>query len=332
MLGAFVRDEHADIPDPTNDQHASQHVSTSQILPVDRGPCFRTAAPDRRLDERKPRKTDPVEARSVAVVASTGSQLRLGGDPVPGVGTYRGQLVPAALLRRFEAGCHRAQGGLLEAALAGLGFNGAGTLRSAHGARPRCATGRVALSSPGMGVRSIDHVGVVVDDLEAATSFFLDLGLERAGGGRWMDKVVGLDDVRTKLVIVRTPDGCGKLGLTKYHTPADDEGAHRSQANQLGFRHIAFVVSNLDTIVAGLRAKGFDTVGEVEDYEDTFRLCYLRGPEGLLVELAERIASEENGLAPARCGCRECHPPWSAPVGASRGDLVWFTVRSILDC
>lgn len=147
-----------------------------------------------------------------------------------------------------------------------------------------------------MGVKSFDHVGVVVDDLEAATTFFLDLGLEREGGGsiegEWMDKVVGLDDVRAELVVVRTPDGSGKLELTKYHRPADEESAHPSLANRLGIRHIAFVVDDLDTIVNGLRDKGVDTIGEVENYEDTFRLCYVRGPEGLIVELAERIGSE----------------------------------------
>ena len=147
-----------------------------------------------------------------------------------------------------------------------------------------------------MGMKSLDHVGVVVDDLEAATKFFLDIGLERAGGGsvegEWVDKVVGLDDVRTEFVFVKTPDGSGRLELIKFHRPADEEGVHPSPANRLGIRHIAFVVDDIDRIVNGLRDKGFDTVGDVENYEDTFRLCYVRGPEGLIVELAERIGSE----------------------------------------
>jgi catechol 2,3-dioxygenase-like lactoylglutathione lyase family enzyme len=91
-----------------------------------------------------------------------------------------------------------------------------------------------------MGVQGFDHVGAVVDDLEAATAFFLDLGLEREGGGpiegEWMDKVIGLDQVRAELVIVRTPDGSGKLELTKFHTPSDEKGACPSPANQLGIR------------------------------------------------------------------------------------------------
>jgi catechol 2,3-dioxygenase-like lactoylglutathione lyase family enzyme len=146
-----------------------------------------------------------------------------------------------------------------------------------------------------MGVRSLDHVGVVVDDLEAAIAFFVDLGLEREGAGtvegEWVDKVVGLDGVRAEVVFVRTPDGNGKLELIKYHSPSDDDGAHPSAANRRGIRHASFVVDDLDTVLDGLRSKGLNTVGEVQDYEETFRLCYVRGPEGIIVELAEQIGS-----------------------------------------
>ena len=142
----------------------------------------------------------------------------------------------------------------------------------------------------------VDHVGVVVDDLDAVAAFFLALGFEREGGGlvqgEWVDKVVGLDGVRAEVVMVRTPDGSGKLELVKYHAPADNEGAHPLPANRLGFRHIAIQVNELDAIGGVLRGKGFDTVGEVRDFEDTYRLCYVRGPEGLIIELAERIAAE----------------------------------------
>jgi catechol 2,3-dioxygenase-like lactoylglutathione lyase family enzyme len=142
-----------------------------------------------------------------------------------------------------------------------------------------------------------EHVGVVVDDLDAAVGFFLDLGFEPEGGaflveGEWVDKIVGLGGVRVEGVMVRTPDGSGKLELVKFHAPADDEGVHALPANRLGFRHIAIEVNDLRTIVDGLRRKGFDTVGEIRDYEGIYRLCYVRGPEGLIVELAERIASE----------------------------------------
>jgi catechol 2,3-dioxygenase-like lactoylglutathione lyase family enzyme len=107
-----------------------------------------------------------------------------------------------------------------------------------------------------------------------------------------VDKVVGLDGVRAEIVMVRTLDGSGKFELIKFHAPADNEGAHPLPANRLGFRHIAIAVGDLNAIVDGLRDKGFDTVGEIRDYEDTYRLCYIRGSEGLIVELAEQIASE----------------------------------------
>ena len=141
-----------------------------------------------------------------------------------------------------------------------------------------------------------DHVGVVVDDLDTVAAFFADLGFEREGRmvveGETVDKINGLDGVRAELIMVRTPDGSGKLELVKYHTPTDNTGANALPANRLGFRHIAIEVNDLNAIVDGLRDKGFDTVGEVRDFEDSYRLCYVRGPEGLIVELAERIASE----------------------------------------
>ncbi|HEY9243494.1 MAG TPA: VOC family protein [Streptosporangiaceae bacterium] len=144
-------------------------------------------------------------------------------------------------------------------------------------------------------VRSLDHVGVVVDDLEAATKFFLDLGLEQEGvasvQGEWVDNVVGLKDVQEELVMVRTPDGSGMLELTKFHAPTDGQGPHPAAANRLGIRHIAFRVDGLNAIVDELRGKGMSTVGKIQDYEDLFRLCYIRGPEGIIVELVEQIGS-----------------------------------------
>jgi catechol 2,3-dioxygenase-like lactoylglutathione lyase family enzyme len=148
-------------------------------------------------------------------------------------------------------------------------------------------------------VNRLEHVGVVVDDLEAATEFFLDIGLEREQAtsvqGEWVDNVVGLSDVRADVVIVRTPDGSGKLELTKFHAPADDQAPQALAANRLGIRHILFVVEGLTEIVDRLREKGIHLVGKIQDYEGTFRLCYVRGPEGIIVELAEEI-----GPAPAR--------------------------------
>jgi catechol 2,3-dioxygenase-like lactoylglutathione lyase family enzyme len=150
-----------------------------------------------------------------------------------------------------------------------------------------------------MSAPHLDHIGVVVDDLDAVAAFFLALGFEREDGGlvggEWVDKIVGLDGVRAEMVFVRTPDGSGTLELVKFHSPADttcDKGVHPWQANRLGFRHICFQVKDIDTLVTRLRDRGYDTVGEVRDYEDIYRLCYVCGPEGLIVELAQQLTAE----------------------------------------
>jgi catechol 2,3-dioxygenase-like lactoylglutathione lyase family enzyme len=144
-----------------------------------------------------------------------------------------------------------------------------------------------------MGVRSLDHVGVIVDDLEAAVGFFVDLGLEREGAGtvegEWVDRVVGLKGVRSELVFMRTPDASARLELVKFHSPSHDGGAPPPPANRPGIRHLAFTVDDLATVLDRLRSKGLDMVGEVQDYEDIFRLCYVRGPQGIIVELAQRL-------------------------------------------
>lgn len=144
-----------------------------------------------------------------------------------------------------------------------------------------------------MGVRHFDHVGIVVDDLDAVTAFFLDLGFELEGArsieGEWVDRVVGLDGVQVDMVMVGAPDGSGKLELSKFHAPSDQQGASPAPANRPGIRHLAFVVEDLDAILDRLRDKGLQTVGEVADYKDIYRLCYLRGPEGLIIELAEEV-------------------------------------------
>lgn len=144
-----------------------------------------------------------------------------------------------------------------------------------------------------------DHVGVVVDDLDAVAAFFLDLGFEREGGtvvqGDVVDTINGLDGVRAEILMVRTPDRTGKLELVKYHAPPGDDGAQPRPPNAPGFRHVCIEVSDVDAIVAGLRDKGLDTVGDVCDYGTSFRLCYVRGPEGLIIELAERLGSGQAG-------------------------------------
>ena len=140
-----------------------------------------------------------------------------------------------------------------------------------------------------------DHVCVVVDDVDAAVAFFDFLGFEREGRtvveGEDVDKINGLEGVRAEILMVRAPDGSGKLELVKYIAPADGNGADASPANRPGLRHICLEIEDLDGILDGLRDQGFDTVGEVRAVGSAYRTCYVRGPEGLIVELAERLPS-----------------------------------------
>ena len=144
-----------------------------------------------------------------------------------------------------------------------------------------------------MTIHRMDHVGIVVDDLAAATEFFVALGLELQGEGPveggWVDRVVALEGVRAEIAIVQTPDGQGRLELTKFHTPSTQGGNRHAPANTPGIRHVAFAVEDIDAVIAGLRARGAELVGELERYENSYRLCYVRGPEGIIVELAEQI-------------------------------------------
>jgi len=146
-----------------------------------------------------------------------------------------------------------------------------------------------------MTIQRMEHVGIVIDDLAAATAFFVELGLELQGEGSveggWVDRVVGLEGVRVDYAMMETPDGHGRLELVKFHAPSGPGGDRHAPANTPGIRHLAFAVDDIDAVVASLRAHGGELVGEVENYEDIYRLCYVRGPEGIIVELAERIGS-----------------------------------------
>jgi len=145
-----------------------------------------------------------------------------------------------------------------------------------------------------MTLQRMDNVLIVVDDLDAAKAFFAELGMELEGEatneGPWVDQTVGLDDVRADLAMMRTPDGHGRVELTRFHTPpavrAEPENA---PANALGIRRIMFTVDDIDDVVARLRTHGAELVGEIAQYEDIYRLCFLRGPEGIIVGLAERL-------------------------------------------
>ena len=144
-----------------------------------------------------------------------------------------------------------------------------------------------------MTIQRMDHVGIVVDDLAAAKAFFVELGLKLVGEtpveGEWVDRVVGLEGIRVDLAMLETQDGHGRLELVKFHAPSSQGGDRHAPANTPGIRHLAFAVDDIDAVVSGLQARGAELVGEVEDYEDIYRLCYVRGPEGIIVELAERI-------------------------------------------
>ncbi len=133
-----------------------------------------------------------------------------------------------------------------------------------------------------MTVQRMEHVGIVVDDLAAATAFFVELGLKLHGEGRveggWVDRVVGLEGVRVEYAMVETPDGHGRNELVKFHSPSVRGGHGHAPANILGIRHVAFAVDDIDAAVATVRARGGELVGEVENYEDIYRLCYVRGP------------------------------------------------------
>ena len=145
-----------------------------------------------------------------------------------------------------------------------------------------------------MTIQGMHHVSVVVEDLEAAKAFFVELGMELEGEapieGPAVDRVNGLDGIRVDIAMMRTPDGHGRLELTKFHTPAVVCAEPKNAlGNTLGLRSIMFVVDDIDATVAALRTHGAELVGEVAQYEQSHRLGYLRGPAGIIVALAETL-------------------------------------------
>lgn len=145
-----------------------------------------------------------------------------------------------------------------------------------------------------MALKRMDNVLIVVEDIEAAKAFFFELGMELEGEmpleGRWVDSVVGLENVRCEIAMMRTPDGHSRLELTKFHTPAAvSVEPKNAPVNTLGIRRIMFAVDDIEDVVARLRAHGAELVGEIAQYEDTYRLCFIRGPEGIILGLAEQL-------------------------------------------
>jgi len=146
-----------------------------------------------------------------------------------------------------------------------------------------------------MALQRMDNVLIVVEDLEAAIGFFAELGMELEGEtqveGPWADQVVGLEGVRADIAMMRTPDGHSRVELSRFHTPpavrAEPEDA---PSNALGIRRLMFAVDDIDDVVNRLRSHGAELVGEIAQYGDSYRLCYLRGPEGIMIGVAEQLS------------------------------------------
>jgi catechol 2,3-dioxygenase-like lactoylglutathione lyase family enzyme len=140
----------------------------------------------------------------------------------------------------------------------------------------------------------MDNVLIVVEDLEAAKAFFVELGMELEGEttveGAWVDRIVGLENVRSEIATMRTPDGSGRIELDKFHTPAAVRAEPKNTpVNTLGIRRIMFAVDDIEDVLARLLAHGAELIGEITQYEDMYRLCYIRGPEGIIIALAEQL-------------------------------------------
>ena len=144
-----------------------------------------------------------------------------------------------------------------------------------------------------MTVHRLDHVGIVVEDLAAAIAFFIELGLELEGEttveGDWVDKLVGLDGVRSDIAVVRTPNGRDRVELSTFHTPVTTGSAPRAPLNIPGIPRLTFVVDDVDDVLHRLRAHGAELVGEVVQYKDYCRYCNIRGPEGVIIGLVEEL-------------------------------------------
>ncbi|MBJ7332542.1 MAG: VOC family protein [Solirubrobacteraceae bacterium] len=144
-----------------------------------------------------------------------------------------------------------------------------------------------------MTIQRMDHVGVVVEDLAEAIAFFVELGLELQGEasveGDVVDRINGLEGVKVDVAFVQTPDGHSQLELIQFHSPAASPGDPAAPTTALGIRHLTFAVDDVDEVLARLLARGAELVGTVENYEDIYRLCFVRGPAGIILELAQKL-------------------------------------------
>ena len=155
-----------------------------------------------------------------------------------------------------------------------------------------------------MTVKRMDNVGIVVEDLEAAIEFFSELGLALEGRmpieGEWAGRVTGMRGQRVEIAMMRTPDGHGRIELSRFDAPAIAADHRRAPVNALGYLRVMFTVEDIDDTLARLRARGATLVDEVVDYEGIYRLCYIRGPEGILIGLAQQLDQQASRDDPMR--------------------------------
>ena len=144
-----------------------------------------------------------------------------------------------------------------------------------------------------MALKRMDNVGIVVEDLEAAIDFFRELGLDLEGRaaieGEWAGRITGLGDQRVEVAMMRMPDGNGRIELSRFLAPTPVEDHRNAPVNALGYLRVMFAVDDVDDTLERLRRRGAQLVGEVVQYKDTYRLCYIRGPEGILIGLAQEL-------------------------------------------
>jgi catechol 2,3-dioxygenase-like lactoylglutathione lyase family enzyme len=165
--------------------------------------------------------------------------------------------------------------------------------RAANPVNTDGAARRTAHQGDIMAVKRMDNVGIVVEDLDAAIAFFKELGLELEGRGpiegEWAGRITGLHGQRVEIAMMRTPDGHGRLELSRFVVPAVAADHRRAPVNALGYLRVMFTVDDLDDTLARLRPHGMELVGDVVDYANVYRLCYVRGPEGILLGLAQEL-------------------------------------------
>lgn len=144
-----------------------------------------------------------------------------------------------------------------------------------------------------MTVRKIDHAGIVVNDLAAAKAFFLEFGLELRGEGtaegEWVDSVIGLHDAKVAYAMMGPPNGETNIELIQFYRPNNEQDVHPSVVNAVGIRHLAFLVEDIEAIVTKLEKHGAELVGKIQNYENVYKLCYMRGPDGIVLEIAEQL-------------------------------------------